>query len=105
MIGLVYFMASFNLSLGPVVWLYIPEIVDPSFLPYSTMVNWGSSALCILLFPILKAQLPNRNPAPMFIFFAAWSVLSFFINQRYVVETAGKTMRQVKEEYRKMSAK
>ncbi len=28
-IGLVIFMANFGLSLGPVVWLYIAEIVEP----------------------------------------------------------------------------
>ena len=27
--GLVIFMANFGLSLGPIVWLYIPEIVEP----------------------------------------------------------------------------
>lgn len=27
--GLIIFMANFGLSLGPVVWLYIAEIVEP----------------------------------------------------------------------------
>ncbi len=85
MIGLFGYMANFGLSLGPIVWLYIPEIVDASFLPYSTMVNWGGSALSILLFPIIKAQLPDENPALLFIFFAIWSLMSFFINRKYIV--------------------
>lgn len=58
MIAFVYFMANFGLSLGPIIWLYMPEIVKPAFLPYSTMVNWATSALVILLFPIIKARLP-----------------------------------------------
>lgn len=57
--ALFYYMANFGLSLGPIVWMYIPEIVEPSFLPFSTMVNWGGSALSILLFPIIKARLPG----------------------------------------------
>jgi MFS transporter, SP family, xylose:H+ symportor len=52
--GLVIFMANFGLSLGPVVWLYIPEIVQPSIIPYSTLVNWGGASLVMLLFPIIK---------------------------------------------------
>lgn len=56
--ALFYYMANFGLSLGPIVWMYIPEVVKPDFLPYSTMVNWGGSALTILLFPIIKANLP-----------------------------------------------
>ena len=59
MIAFVYFMANFGVSLGPIIWLYIPEIVKPSFLPYSTMINWSFSALVILIFPIIKARLPN----------------------------------------------
>ena len=103
--ALFYYMASFNLSLGPIVWLYIPEIVEPSFVPYSTMVNWGSSALSILLFPIIKSGLPNGNPAPMFVFFALWSGLSYLINQRYVVETKDRTSGQIHEDYRRLCEK
>lgn len=97
--ALLFYMANFNLSLGPIVWLYIPEIVQPSFLPYSTMVNWGCSAFSILMFPIIKEALPAGNPAPMFLFFAIWSGVSFLANQKYVIETMGKTPRQIKEDF------
>lgn len=52
--GLVIFMANFGLSLGPVVWLYIPEIVQPNIIPFSTGINWAGAALVMLLFPIIK---------------------------------------------------
>lgn len=83
--ALFYYMANFGLSLGPIVWMYIPEIVKPEFLPYSTMVNWGGSALSILLFPIIKARLPKENPSPLFLFFAIWSTASFFVNRHFVL--------------------
>jgi MFS family permease len=85
LIGLFCYMANFGLSLGPVVWMFIPDIVEPSFLPYSTMINWGGSALSILLFPIIKAKLPNQNPALLFLFFAIWSIFAFFVNKRYII--------------------
>ena len=103
--ALLYYMANFNISLGPIVWLYIPEIVQPSFLPYSTMVNWGCSALSILMFPIIKESLPGENPAPMFLFFALWSTGSFMANQKYIVETMGKSPGQIKLDFLRVQGK
>ena len=56
--GLVVFMANFGLTLGPVVWLYIPEIVQPNIVPFSTGMNWTGTSLVLLLFPIVKKGLP-----------------------------------------------
>jgi hypothetical protein len=57
--GLVVFMANFGISLGPIVWLYIPEIVQPNIIPFSTGANWGAASLIMLLFPIITKALPN----------------------------------------------
>lgn len=54
LLGLFFYMAVFGVSLGPVVWLYIPEIVQPKIVPFSTATNWISASLIILLFPILS---------------------------------------------------
>lgn len=88
--GLVLFMANFGFTLGPVVWVYLPEIVQPKVLPYATMVNWASAALIMLLFPVIKEKLPDKNPALLFLFFALWSTLSFFFNKKFVIETKNK---------------
>jgi SP family xylose:H+ symportor-like MFS transporter len=85
LLGLVIFMANFGLSLGPVVWLYIPEIVQPSIVPFSTGVNWAGAALVMLLFPIITEILPNKNPGYLFFFFSAWCVASFLINAKYTI--------------------
>ena len=58
-VGLFLFMAVFGLSLGPVVWLYIPEIVQPRIVPFSTATNWIIASIVIILFPILTDNLPN----------------------------------------------
>jgi MFS family permease len=59
LIGLMVFMANFGMSLGPVVWLYIPEIVQPNIIAFSTGANWGAASLVMLLFPIIKSALPD----------------------------------------------
>lgn len=53
-LGLVVFMANFGLTLGPVVWVYLPEIAQPKILSYATMVNWLTSAFIMFLFPMIK---------------------------------------------------
>ena len=52
--GLFLFMANFGLTLGPVVWVYLPEIVQSSVLPYATATNWGTASVIMLMFPVIK---------------------------------------------------
>ena len=101
--GLVVFMANFGLSLGPVVWLYIPEVVQPNIVPFSTGINWTGAALVMLLFPIIKKALPNENPGYLFFFFSVWCVGSFLINAKFTIETKGKSEKEISEEYEKLS--
>lgn len=51
--GLFLYMAMFSISLGPVVWLYIPEVIQPKIIPFTTAMNWTSAALVIFLFPVV----------------------------------------------------
>jgi hypothetical protein len=76
-------MGSFGLTLGPIVWLYIPEIVEANIIPYSTMANLIGASVCVILFPIASAQLPNQ--AYLFIIFMVWGVASLVINKFYLV--------------------
>ena len=89
--GLFLYMAVFGLSLGPVVWLYIPEIVQPRIVSYSTAANWISAFTIITFFPIITDSLLDGNPKFLFLFFALWCAVSFVINMKYVVETKDKS--------------
>ena len=85
-------MAVFGLSLGPVVWLYIPEIVQPKIVSYSTAANWITASLVIILFPVLPS-------GPLFIFFTVWTLGSAFFNYLYVLETKDKTEKAIRSQY------
>jgi hypothetical protein len=87
--GLIIFMANFGLSLGPIVWLYIPEILEPDLIAFSTGANWATATLITILFPIIKDALGTA--AYLFLFYAFYSLLGFFFNQKYVIETKGRT--------------
>lgn len=52
--GLGIFMANFGLTLGPVTWLYIAEVLEPIFIPITTFINWVSASIITTMFPILK---------------------------------------------------
>lgn len=90
-------MGVFGLSLGPVVWLYIPEIVQPNIIPYSTAANWISASLVISLFPILSEKLLGGNPGFLFIFFTVWCFGCFIFNIFFVVETKDKSEQTIRE--------
>jgi len=88
--GLFLFMGVFGLSLGPVVWLYIPEIVQPAVVPFSTATNWICASLVIILFPIIKDNVLNGNPAVLFLIFTAYCFLSLVFNAKFMIETKDK---------------
>lgn len=87
--GLVFYMLFYGLSLGPVVWLYIPEIVEPKIIPFSTLANWVSASIVMILFPILGSAIGSIGP--LFLFFCIWCVMSFFVNWKFMVESKNKT--------------
>lgn len=97
--SLYIFMTSFGFTLGPVVWLYIPEIVPANVVPYTTLANWAGASITIILFPILGSALPDGS---LFFFFAGWCVLSLIFNHKYVVETKNQTDKEIKRSFNKL---
>lgn len=79
----------FSFTLGPIVWIYISETVQPSIVPYSTMINWISVATVNFLFPIIKHSL-NGNSAWIFTFFGIYTGIVFFVNRIVLIETQNK---------------
>lgn len=99
-VSLYVFMTSFGFTLGPVVWLYIPEIVPASVVPFSTLANWAAASITIILFPILGDAIGQFGY--LFFMFSVWCLGSLLFNHRYVVETMGKTERQIKREFERI---
>lgn len=90
-IGLFTFIGVFGLSLGPLVWIYIEDIVQPSFVPFTTGLNWGLSALVVILFPMLINKVLGGQPQLLFLFFCAWCLVGWLVNVRVLVETKDKS--------------
>ena len=52
-IGVFLFIINFGLTLGPVIFIYIPEVVDQHLISYAIAAMWIASSLAITLFPII----------------------------------------------------
>jgi hypothetical protein len=83
--GLILFMINFALTIGPLVWLYVPEIVQPKIVTIATFFNWVGATLIMFLFPIIKGKILHGNPALLFYFFSAWSIIALLVNQKFIV--------------------
>jgi hypothetical protein len=48
-------MVIYGLTLGPVVWTYVPEIIPAGVVPFAATINCLSSTFCLILSPVLNA--------------------------------------------------
>jgi hypothetical protein len=78
-------MINFPLTIGPVAWIFTAETVPPKIVSYSNVMTWIGATIVLFLFPILTSKVFNNNPAALFYFFAAWSLLALIINQRFMI--------------------
>lgn len=84
-VGLFIFIGVFGLSLGPLVWIYIEDIAQPWFVPFTTGLNWGLSALVVILFPVVVNRVLGGQPQLLLLFFTVWCLISFVINSKYLI--------------------
>ena len=60
------------------------------------MMNWLGCSLSVILTPIV-VEWNGDNPYPIFLFFGGVTLLFFFLNVGWVVETKGKNAREIAE--------
>lgn len=80
---------TFSFTLGPVVWIYVAEVVQPDFLPIPVMINWFSVGLVNMIFPVARNAL-GGNPGWLFISFGVYTLASLWVTGVVVIETRGK---------------
>lgn len=47
------FMVVYGLTIGPAVWLYVPEIIPPKVVPPATFMNWLGVSISVMATPIV----------------------------------------------------
>lgn len=97
---LVFFIACFALSAGPITWILINEIfpddVRTKAVSFCTFILWGAVWVVGQFFPWL---LENIGPAGVFWVFAGFSILSLFFCLNVLKETKGKSLEEIETIY------
>jgi len=47
------YMAIYSTTIGPVVWMYVPEIIPAKIVPFATTLNWLGCSFCLIILPII----------------------------------------------------
>ena len=53
-ISIIVFFLAFANSLGPIMWMYLPEIVQPDLVAYAVMTYWTACCSTITFFPMIR---------------------------------------------------
>ena len=94
--GILFFVASFSLSLGPVMWVYLAEIfpnhVRGVAISFVTVFNSGASWAVQFVFPI---QLATTGIAGVFAGYGAAALLGLILVTWLMPETKGLTLETI----------
>lgn len=97
--GLVLFIASFAIGLGPVFWLMISEIfpagVRGPAMSVCTIGNWGANFLVAQTFLSLGHAITRQG---VFFLYAALAVLSVIFFALRVPETRGRSLEEIQQD-------
>jgi len=97
--GLLIFIASFAIGLGPVFWLLISEIFPvgarSKAMAVCTIVNWGANFLVAQTFLSLSNAISRQG---VFFLYAVLAVLSLVFFAIRVPETKGRPLEEIQEE-------
>ena len=96
LIGIIGFVASFAVSLGPVMWILFSELFPNRLrglaISFAGFINSGVSFLVQLLLPW---ELANIGNAGTFFIYGGFAVLGFFFVLRFLPETKGKSLEEL----------
>lgn len=102
LIGMLVFIGSFALSMGPVVWVMISEIFPNQIrsvaMSIAVAAQWLFNALVANSFPVINGSDVNKevfNGALPYFIFAILCVATIIFAIRFIPETKGKTLEEM----------
>lgn len=87
------FMMSYGITIGPAIWLYVPEIIPPKLVPWATCMNWLGCSICIIATPFIVEG--AGSPYPVFLGFGVLTIMFFICNFKMLVESKGRTRKEL----------
>ncbi|CAD8076477.1 unnamed protein product [Paramecium primaurelia] len=86
------YLAAFQLSLGPVVWIYDADVLDEKGMSIAVLCNWLGCAIVAQFFGLINNGLGMQWSFGIFFIFCALGTVYIFI---YVKETKGKNPKDI----------
>ena len=100
--AILFFVFNFTTSVGPVMWIYCSEIVQPRTFSAAITVHWIATALVAVAFPLAKSACGNPDCPYIFLFLFLCMVINFIVEYIFMIETKGKTEIEIREEFNMM---
>ena len=103
LIGVLIFIASFALSMGPVVWVILSEMFPNKIrsvaMSVAVAAQWAANYVVSQSFPVIMESetnnsMPWNGSLPYFIFIA-FILIIVFITYKYIPETKGKSLEEI----------
>jgi SP family xylose:H+ symportor-like MFS transporter len=106
LIGILMFVGSFAMSMGPIVWVILAEMFPNSIrsiaMSIAVAVQWGSNYIVSQSFPIVVESGANApgsfwNGSLPYAIFIAFIIVIILFTWRYIPETKGRSLEQIEK--------
>lgn len=91
----VLLLMIYGLTISPLLYTYLPEVVPARIIPLAQVMNWVIDAITLPLPGVILAK--KGTVWPIFFFFFVWDFVSIFVNHFLLVETKKKTILEIIE--------
>lgn len=102
LLSILTFIAAFNFSIGPIMWVLLSEIFPISnrgvAIPLFALISSTVSALVQYLFPL---EMESFGAATTFIIYAVIVLVGLIILYKYLLETKGLSLEEIQEKLQK----
>ncbi|NER10657.1 MFS transporter, sugar porter (SP) family [Muriicola jejuensis] len=98
LIAILLYVASFAISLGPVMWTLISEIFPSKIKGIAiSVVGFFNSLVSFSVTQVFPWELSNLGPTVTFALYALLSFIAILFVYKFVIETKGRTLEEVEE--------
>lgn len=98
LIAILLYVASFAISLGPVMWTLLSEVFPSKIKGIAiSVVGFFNSLVSFSVTQVFPWELSNLGPTATFAIYALLSFCALLFVYKFVIETKGKTLEEVEE--------
>lgn len=105
LLGILIFIGSFALSMGPVVWVLLAEMfpnkIRSAAMSIAVAAQWAMNFVVSQSFPVVVDSEANNggfwNQSLPYFIFIAFIILILFLTKKYIPETKGKSLEELEK--------